>query len=180
MKAEVNRIVVLLLLITGFLFVGCTSINIPDKARAEFVDIFQEQSLSDYRLLDSHKSNFEFIFKPAKKDSIFRRVNEELFIDLFLVDKNKIQISLSNQYDDRLLREFKGAFDENTFRFKTKWFLAGNPLVWGLGTHDNILVKNSSGEILLYHTRGGVGFVTLVPVMGTSNGTDIHRFEKNK
>ena len=122
MTAQVYRLAIFSLSFMCFLLARCTSVNITDKGKADLVGIFQEQSLSDYKLLDSLTTNFEFLFKPTKKDLILSRENEELFIDLLRLDENKIRISLANQYGDTLTMEFKGRFEESTFNSELNGF----------------------------------------------------------
>jgi hypothetical protein len=179
MKAElsVNRALIVILAV---ILSSCTSLKIPDKAKNDFVEVFDGQSdaLLGYELVDNQKDILNFLFKPSKADSILRRENEKLFIDIFKSDKNTVEINLRNQYGDTSSRKFRGEFDETAFRFTTKLFMTGNPLIWGLGTYENVLAKNSIGELILYHHRGGIAFVTLLPIGGSSTGLHSNKFRK--
>lgn len=181
MKAEVS-VKMALIVILAVMLSSCTGLKIPDKAKNDFVEVFDGQSdtLLGYELVNNQKDILSFLLKPSKTDYILRRENEKLFIDIFKSDRNKVEINLRNQYGDTLSRKFRGEFDEAGFRFTTKVFMTGNPLIWGLGTHDNVLAKNSTGELILYHHRGGIAFVTLLPIGSSSTGLNSNKFIKLK
>jgi hypothetical protein len=179
---EVVLRAVAITLILSVVLSSCTTVKIPTNVDSELTPIFDRQSkvLSDYKFAENHQGVLEDLFNPKKADSILKRENEILYIDFQLPNKNKIQITLNNQYGDTIKKEFKGNLEADIFRFKSRWFIDGNPLMWAFGTREYALGEYSSGDLILYQANAGMGFIILIPILATSSPVYSTRFEKIK
>ncbi|WP_181304374.1 hypothetical protein [Rufibacter sp. XAAS-G3-1] len=169
----------LLFILLAVVFSSCTRINVPKEARTDFVNIFGEgSSETPIYSLDSSSTNIGYLFNQKQDDSLARRTNSDFQLKIKQINEKRLLVQLWNQQGDSLTKLVKGKYSGKAFRVKTGLFVNGNPLVWGIGTSDNIIAKNKTGELVIYHHRGGFGFFTILPIMGASSGLDIIRLSK--
>jgi hypothetical protein len=84
----------------------------------------------------------------------------------------KIQVRLYNRNGDTLTSILNGKMRNHYFKVNTKLSARGKPWLWGLVTNQNVIAKSKSGQLLVYHSHGGMVFFTVLPFFGTSIGVD--------
>jgi hypothetical protein len=87
------------------------------------------------------------------------------------VDERRLKMGLQTQEGRVIEREYRGKLKEGVFVFKTRYRAGGvPPLFWGFGDIKNAIGVDANRHLTLYDYHGGMVFIGILPVFGTSNG----------
>ncbi|WP_026461426.1 hypothetical protein [Adhaeribacter aquaticus] len=159
-----------------FLFiVSCTSIQIPVQEEQSLKLIFEPESNKTTQFYPVEDAG-EFLASILNLRNIAKDSIKYAQLELRQIDNKNIQIK-SIFKEEVNIAVLRGEFKEKVFRIRTKRQTTGiPPLAWVLKSTSSSLIKNSEGDLVFYQHNGGVIFLTLMPIFGTSNGQNKYIF----
>lgn len=155
--------------------ISCTSIQIPVQEKQNLKSIFEPetQAVKKYKQEENGEEFLSNILNLLKTDIESLKYSE---LELRQIDNNNIEIKCiyKNKENAAVLR---GEFIGKEFRIRDKHKAIGMPpLAWVLRSTSSSLIKSSNGDLVFYYHHGGVVFLTLLPIFGTSNGQNKYIF----